>query len=84
MLIDSTHLMCETFQNCRHALENSGALLNLLRETLEVVKQQKAFTAEIPGHWAESANENTRRASLPASGVEQASANSLSPENQKL
>ncbi len=84
MLIDSTHLMYETFQSCRHALENAGALLNLLRETLEVVKQQKTYTVEIPDHWAEPLNEYTRRAILSTSGVEPTTVDSLSPENQQF
>lgn len=51
MHIDSTRLMYSVFQSCRHGLHYSGTQLELLLETLDIVKQQRVLFVNVDDNW---------------------------------
>src|SRR5258708_31128556 len=80
-LIDTTDIMYGTFQSCRHALHHTGTALNLLAETLEMVKQQGMFVVEDSDEWV---NKNNLQRLVVSPGDNTKQDNSLSPASERL
>lgn len=83
-LIDSTKLMYETFQSCRHALDNSEAMLDLLGTTLKAVEREGMFAVEMPADLVDSIDDHARQAIALPSSVDRESIGMLSGESQTL
>ena len=81
MLIDSTLLMYSVFQSCRHGLHKSGERLDLLIETLEIVKQQSRLLIGVSGGWVRQHQVQKLAVALWARLQRK---DALSPTNQKL
>jgi hypothetical protein len=81
MLKDSTNLMYDVFQSCRHALRQTTTALNLLIETLEMVKHQETLLIEVSDDWVTTNQLRKRTVTLNA---EEKLAYRLSPANQKM